>query len=40
MLALRRPQSSGEKKDQRDGSVCVLPPERDDQPDQSAILLD
>jgi hypothetical protein len=30
----------GEEKDRRDGSGCVLPPERDDQPDQSAILLD
>ena len=31
---------NGEQKDRRDGSGCVLPPERDDQPDQTAILLD
>ena len=30
----------GEEKDRRDGSGCVLPPERDDQHNQSAIFLD
>ena len=30
----------GQQKARRDGSVCVLPAERDDQPDQSAILID
>jgi len=34
------PAGDGEEKDRHSGSLCVLPPERDDQPDQSAILLD